>query len=88
MSIERGEGPETGPEKTAGHELSDKGGYRPPPTPNDRDMSLVHHADSTRYNVAHARAHINEAFDHISALTDRMAKRPKYRPHSRALERR
>jgi hypothetical protein len=65
--------------------LSDSGGYTPPPTSRDRDMSLVHHADSTLYNLGHSKAHLDEAVDHMRALTDRMRKKPRFKPHSRQL---
>ena len=36
-------------------------GYQPPPTARDRAMSVVHHADSSRSNLAHTGAHLDGA---------------------------
>lgn len=36
---------------------SDAGGYTPPPTERDLAQSAVHHADSSAFNLRHAKTH-------------------------------
>lgn len=56
------------------------------PTVRDKAQSDVHHADSVRYNLAHAMAHTQEAQKHASKLTDLMSRAPATAPHVRALQ--
>src|SRR5437762_3230653 len=59
--------------------------YQPPPTPRDEDMSRVHHESSLRYNLTHARAHADEALNHVRALKDRLQASPRFDTHYRGL---
>jgi hypothetical protein len=55
------------------------------PTPRDAAQSDVHHVDSVRFNLGHAKAHIDEALKHAKKVSGAMRRSPRFAKHIRAL---